>query len=246
MELLFTGTSSVLPEPHRDTASFLVDRTILVDCGWWTPLGMRHFGANPLAIEHLFLTHCHHDHVMALPQLLFFQRNRSDAAPLKIWGPAGDVERIVNLALAFLRAERLAIQVEVTPFPLEQGLELGELRVTVCPSIHPVPGFSYRFDAPDGRSLVLSGDTAYNERLIELARDADVLVHEASHGASTPELNPALHAGGREAAEIARMAGVKRLFLSHVAETKRQDALDAAMASFPASEVATEGLRVSW
>ncbi len=41
--------------------------------------------------------------------------------------------------------------------------------------------FGYRIDY-DGRSAVLSGDTTFNENLIRHAQDADLLVHEVTHG----------------------------------------------------------------
>jgi hypothetical protein len=46
--------------------------------------------------------------------------------------------------------------------------------------VHPPvePSFAFRFDTPE-RSIVISGDTARSEGLITLAKDADVLVHEA-------------------------------------------------------------------
>ncbi len=43
---------------------------------------------------------------------------------------------------------------------------------------HPkAPAFAYRFDTPDG-SIVVSGDTTVNPNLIDLAHNADYLVHE--------------------------------------------------------------------
>ena len=52
------------------------------------------------------------------------------------------------------------------------------VKVTAALVDHPpvVPAFAYRLDAAD-RSIVISGDTARSERVVELARGADVLVH---------------------------------------------------------------------
>lgn len=66
--------------------------------------------------------------------------------------------------------------------PTEPGviLEDENVKVTCALAIHPpvTPSFAYRFDTAD-RSIVVSGDTNRSAGLVELARGADVLVHEA-------------------------------------------------------------------
>ena len=39
------------------------------------------------------------------------------------------------------------------------------------------PCYAYRFDLPDGRSVVFSGDTSKSDNVVTLAQDSDVLVH---------------------------------------------------------------------
>ena len=68
-----------------------------------------------------------------------------------------------------------------------------------------------------GRRIVYSGDTRPTEELVELARGADVLIHEATF---IDELKDRAaedgHSTAAEAAETAREAGVKTLVLTHV------------------------------
>jgi ribonuclease Z len=52
-----------------------------------------------------------------------------------------------------------------------------------------LPAFGYRIDYR-GRAAVLSGDTTFNENLIEHARGADLLVHEVTAVAGTAAENP--------------------------------------------------------
>jgi ribonuclease BN (tRNA processing enzyme) len=95
---------------------------------------------------------------------------------------------------------------------------------------HPpvVPAFGYRFDASD-RSIVISGDTAPSENLIELARGADVLVHDAFYPAAIDRLVAGVanastlkqsilshHTSAEDAGRVAQAAGVKTLVLSHL------------------------------
>ena len=60
----FLGTSSVVPEVGRDTASVLINQKVLVDTGWCSALRMLDFGVTPLDLEYIFLTHGHHDHFL--------------------------------------------------------------------------------------------------------------------------------------------------------------------------------------
>lgn len=73
-------------------------------------------------------------------------------------------------------------------------------------------------DAPrPGRKVVVTGDTRPSNSVIELALGASVLVHDSTFG--TSELDRALetgHSTAREAAEVARAAGVGTLVLTHV------------------------------
>lgn len=75
---------------------------------------------------------------------------------------------------------------------LEAGgviLEDAGVKVTAALVRHPpvVPALGYRFDAPD-RSIVVSGDTARSENLIELTRGADVLIHDARYAPAVQPL----------------------------------------------------------
>ena len=69
----------------------------------------------------------------------------------------------------------------------------------------------------DGKKVTYSGDTRPCEKLIELARDSDVLIHEATY--EYADLDKAIehcHSTSKEAAEIAKEANVKLLALTHI------------------------------
>jgi len=105
-------------------------------------------------------------------------------------------------------------------------------RVTVTAALvdHPPmsPAFAYRFDTAD-RSIVISGDTKYSRNLVELAKGADVLVHEAlypeaidrlvSNVRNAPDLKRSIlshHTSAEEVGRVAAEASVKLLVLSHL------------------------------
>lgn len=68
-----------------------------------------------------------------------------------------------------------------------------------------------------GRKVAISGDTRPTARLTEVARGADVLVHEATMDSSLQESAIIYgHSTAREAAEVAKEADVKLLVLTHI------------------------------
>lgn len=110
---------------------------------------------------------------------------------------------------------------EMEPFQIADD---GYVRVSAILVDHPpvFPSFAFRFDSADG-SVVISGDTAPNDNLIRLARDADVLVHEAYDHDYFAAFNPRLaeafertHTASDEVGRIASEAGVGTLALSHL------------------------------
>ncbi|SEU34055.1 ribonuclease Z [Stigmatella erecta] len=100
-----------------------------------------------------------------------------------------------------------------------------------------------------GRRLVISGDTRPCASLINAAKDADLLVHESTF--SDDEQERALetrHSTAREAARVAREAGVRRLILTHLSsrhDTDPSKLLGQAREEFSGPvEVAHDGLTV--
>jgi len=244
----FLGVDACTPGRGENTASYVVDGRVAVDAGWYLTDRLLALGVDPLDVEALVFTHCHHDHILGLPQLLFYygiQRDRRPDRPLAIYGPAGEVERVVDDALCFLQFDRypeLEFGLEVHGVEPGDALDLAGLRVTTCAARHAVPGLCLRFDSASGASAVFSGDTSLNPALIELARGAGLLVHEASYGPRAKGEDPRWgHSGAPDAAEVARQAGVQRLALVHCTAGQRADALDAARAIFPNTFLPADG-----
>ncbi|MBT2513272.1 MBL fold metallo-hydrolase [Arthrobacter sp. ISL-30] len=115
------------------------------------------------------------------------------------------------------------------PFPVYED-EL--VTVTAILVEHPpvAPAFAFRFDTADG-SVTISGDTAFTQNLVTLARDTDLLLHEAIDFDWVESLyadqdDPAnraardhhykSHTSVRDAAKAAEAAGARRLALHHL------------------------------
>jgi ribonuclease Z len=99
-----------------------------------------------------------------------------------------------------------------------------------------------------GRRVVYSGDSAPCNSVMTLAAGADLLVHEATFG--DDEKTRAIetrHSTAREAAELARDAGVRQLALTHISARYSREApelLAEAQRIFPATQIAKDGLVV--
>jgi ribonuclease BN (tRNA processing enzyme) len=113
-----------------------------------------------------------------------------------------------------------------------ETFNLGGMKVTTAKVNHTIYTVAYRFEA-GGHSIVISGDTTYSDRLIELARGTDVLVLDSGasimrQGAnrrpgSAGQHNEA-HATLQEVCTMAQQSGAKKLVLTHIRPGKVDEA----------------------
>ncbi len=97
-----------------------------------------------------------------------------------------------------------------------------------------------------GLKVVYSGDTKPCENMLKLAKDADLLIHDATF---LEEEEGKAHTDVKQAAGIAKQAGVKKLVLTHLSRryaTKAdiEEILEAAKKVFPNTKVAYDFMKV--
>jgi ribonuclease Z len=247
------GSATVVPDADQDTACLLLNHDHLIDTGWNAAINMGRYGGDPMLVDYLFITHCHHDHYIGLPQLLFvhamWRSRRPDRPPLTIVGPRPDIRMVVERALSFLRCDQFE---SVDTHPVVVPLQAGEsyttprFEVKTAPTIHPVVGLCYRFeDRLTGATLGVTGDTAYRPELAEHVRGVDLLVHEASCGACAKHPNDrGGHSGSIDAARVALAGEVRQLGLIHYSTNARDKILAAAQDVFPNTVALLEGDRI--
>jgi ribonuclease Z len=220
--ICFLGTDTYRPTIGNDTASFIINRHILVDTGWNVVRNLNALGFDPKQIDYLLFTHMHHDHYLSLPSILFeLLMTGKKMEELKIIGPEADVELVVQRALDFLQAERFfSDRGAPTVIPLKPGssFEGEDFTFRTSETLHPVQGMCYRFsDKATGKIFSFTGDTAYHPPLADLIRGSSLLITEASRGPGKVDMstNKGLHSGAGDAAELAVASGVDQLILLH-------------------------------
>ena len=252
LEVAFIGVSSAYPGDGEESTCFLVNGDILVDVGFNAGISVQALGVAPTDIDHIFITHCHHDHVIGLPGVLFLNSKRAaadrEAGPLHLYGPQ-DLTPVTSAALAFLQADRYPQVVpehEIHHVYPDESIEIGDLRVDVGRAFHPLDARSYRFtDTVTRGSVVITGDTAYHEGLAEFAKDCDVLIHEAAAPPTASGINQRyLHSRPQDAARVAQESSTSSLALVHYQTDQAAAMLSRAKEGFPNTRVARKGQRV--
>jgi len=99
MRVTFLGTSGAVPTTERNPSAVFVNRDgdkLLFDCGEGTQRQMMRFGTG-FAVDHVFVTHTHGDHVLGLPGLLQTWDFNDREEPVAIHAPAGTRGTIEDL-----------------------------------------------------------------------------------------------------------------------------------------------------
>jgi ribonuclease Z len=75
-----------------------------------------------------------------------------------------------------------------------------------------------------GRKIVYTGDTRPTDRIVEIAKDADLLIHDSSFTSDLMDWAiQTKHSTAREAAEVAKKANVRQLVLTHISARYSKD-----------------------
>ena len=222
----------------------IAGRQIVVDCGLGVTRGLVNAGVALKDLDTIFITHLHSDHYLELGPLMHTAWTSGLATPVRLIGPKGlgDYWRHFIAAMDFdvsLRIEDegrpdLASLLDIRALDAGEVLDEDGLVVRALRNEHPpiVDSFALRFDH-GGQAVVFSGDTAFFPPLVDFARGADLMVHEAMLStavdyimAKTGNVDNRLrvhlersHSLPVEAGRIAAQAGVKALAFHHLIPT---------------------------
>ncbi|MGM4965810.1 MBL fold metallo-hydrolase [Tardiphaga sp. 1201_B9_N1_1] len=216
------------------------DTPFVIDCGMGVSRQLVNAGVPLPSVKYIFISHHHSDHNLEYGNLFYNAWAAGLSTPIHSFGPK-DIEAMTRTYWELNKFDvdtRIEDEGRPDPRPLlvakditEDGvvLQTADVKVTAFRTPHPpiVDSFAYKFETPDG-VIVFSSDTAYNPRLAEFAKGADVLVHEAlyvpavdrqviktKNGATLKKHLMESHTTTEDVGRIAAAAGVKVLVLSH-------------------------------
>lgn len=224
MKLFTLGTGAAWPDGDRSAPSFLIvvnDEPYLVDCGGGTSHQLMRIGVKPSTITNVFLTHIHIDHCVEFPSIVFGSYLTGKQGCFNVYGPNGVkhftdsiFDDTYNFARSMMQKLR-GLEIIINTEEFSEGVVFSndDLTVSALPVQHGIETLAFRFVA-DGKALVFSGDTAPCDNIVEIAKDADVLVIECSFPETAGVKKG--HCIPSQVGEIATAARVKKVILTHL------------------------------
>jgi len=259
------GTAAPLPSARSQSCTAVIanGQILIFDAGDGAVAQMEKMNLPVDKISRVFISHFHSDHYVELPYMINRTWLRGRTSKLDVYGPPG-IKQVLDATDLFLEIETkhrenhhgqdiMNSNVAGTiPHVMnvqdngdmivyqEHGITVTAFDVAHEP-VNPDYGFMIEYN---GKKLVLSGDTAKNQNVIDHAKDADLLIHEAMLKdliGEIADINSGLgfeknakilhdikdyHSSPIEAAEVASEANVSKLVLTHLAPTPDRKVLE--------------------
>ncbi len=215
MKLIILGSGTCVPSLKRNAPGYYLEAegcNVLVDCGSGTLLQLERAGKSYKDIDAVFITHRHPDHfadLMPLIHALIATPGLNRKKELFIIAPDGFKE-YYDRAIGSVIGKFL--QFPVRHIKAEDKLDFGPFNVFTSKTVHSADSIAYRFEHKD-RCIVFTGDADYDQGIIALSENADLLVADCSF---PDALKVKGHLSSNECGLIAQKARVKKLLLSHL------------------------------
>ncbi|MFP4485238.1 MAG: MBL fold metallo-hydrolase [Spirochaetaceae bacterium] len=247
------GTGAAMSDPHRTVTMLAVEDEndlYLIDCGGDAVQRLLLLGAPLEKLRGVIVTHEHPDHVAGFPLLMEKLWLAGRTAPVDVYGIESALRTAERLLDTFdtsgwegmpeIRRHEVAYE------PGAPVLSEGPWSVTASPGVHSVPvvGLRVAHQAEEGKTptvIAYSCDTEYSEDIVELASDADVLIHEATGSMGN-------HSSVHDAARVAARAACGRVLLVHLppAASLTDDMIAEARRTFANLDRGREGGTYRW
>jgi ribonuclease Z len=243
-KLIVLGTAHAVPDENHENTHFAIlgeERKILIDCVGNPVVRLKQAGIEIDKLTDLFLTHFHPDHVSGVPSLLMSMWLLGRSIPLHIYGLHDTLDRVENLMGFYDWAQWPDFfPVIFHRLPSESmtlALQSNELTIYTSPVEHLIPTIGMRIESAQTRKVIAySCDTQPCDAVVELAAQADILIHEATGPFEG-------HTSASQAGRIAAQAGAGSLYLVHY--NSKSEALEAqAKKEFPGPVTRAEDFMV--
>lgn len=226
IEVTFLGVGAALPSPGKTNSSYLIEAEgccILFDCGPTVLQQLASVGRTPGEITHLFLSHAHGDHALGWPMFLLWWslEGRQRPAPIVLASTPSWVHLRALWEHSYSELPDPPFKaVELSSDPAARQDLSATVRLRTWPMIHSqrFPVLGARFEIRD-KVLAFTADSARCDSILELGRDADLLVHDTRYAVTVPPertFESRFHCSAQDAGEYAAITGAKNLALIHI------------------------------
>jgi ribonuclease BN (tRNA processing enzyme) len=145
-----------------------------------------------------------------------------DPARPRLVAPPGARDTFRRVVGAWGNDDLIEHAFELEEYAAGDEVTIGELTASFHPVPHFIDTFAVNLSAGDGRKLTYSADTSPGDEIVETARDADLLVVEAT--LPRPERTGQRgHLTPGEAGDHAKRAGARRVVLTHISDELGED-----------------------
>lgn len=219
MELIVLGSSGTWPGPGGATSGYLIRAdgfNLVLDMGSGTLSRLQdHVAIGDVGA--VGISHAHPDHFVDIYSFFYachYGKQADHKIPLFV--PPGFWADCCSL-VSSETVEAMEQTFLVTEVPHGGSFDAGPFRVQTRPMAHLGEALGFRVEH-DGSILAYTGDTGPTDEIVAIARDADLLVAEATWQDDS-DLLP-FHLSARQAGEHAARAGTKALMLTHMWPSK--------------------------
>lgn len=213
MKVRFLGSGGSSVSERRACPSVMVNESIVLDLG---PGSLRNLRASHIQADRItkvFISHQHADHISDLVPFLWMVQIDGRKTPLQVFGPPG-FKGILAKLFECTGTPKDFFKFPLTISEIDFGAKVNN--ISTCMTSHSIPTLAFRIDE-DGKSFCYSADTSYCPAVVELAREADLLIHEATFledQLSIADLTT--HSTAAMAGRAGRESDAKQLALFHI------------------------------
>lgn len=185
MKITLLGTGNAIAGAERENTYFLMeygDRAMMIDVGGGPLQRLKKIGVDQGKVDTVFFTHFHIDHIYGLPSLLWGMWIVGRKAPLTIYCPASDLQRLNQyLEVIDITGWPLPFELDIRGYQADERGRVDwhpELTIHTVPAVHSVPTAGLEIMLQDKR-VVYAADTMLNQQIRQLGQ-IDCLIHEAT------------------------------------------------------------------
>lgn len=154
MQIIFLGTSSMIPTKERNQNSVFIgykDEGILIDCGEGTQRQLKIAGIKLTKITKILISHWHGDHILGIPGLIQSMASSDYEKTLEIYGPKNTSEFIENMFKVFIFDKKIKLKVK----EISQGIFFASENyfLECLPLEHGITTLGYSFVEKDKRRI---------------------------------------------------------------------------------------------